>query len=84
MVNEKLEKTCGNCKNVNFTDNGGWGVFGCKSTGFVIPHHAIFDDKKVTFWRVPTECPRTEGVKKSENKAPRKEWIIKTFDDFKE
>ena len=76
------EKTCGNCENINFDNGGGWGVFGCKKTGFVIPHHAEYENKKVTFWRVPKECPKTEGVKKSEKQAPRKDWVIKSFKDF--
>lgn len=77
------ESTCGNCKDVNFSNNGGWGVFGCKKTGFVIPHHAVFESKKVTFWRVPKECPRNDiVVEKSEEQAPRKEWVIKSFSDF--
>lgn len=77
-----METTCGNCEHVNFNNEGGWGVFGCKKTGYVIPHHADFTTKEVKFWRIPTECPRSEGVKKSEDQAPQKEHLIKSFKDF--
>ena len=77
------EKTCGNCDKVRVTDVMGMYIFGCSETGFVIPHEAIKETEKVTFWRIPPCCPRTDNeVFKSEKQAPRKEWIIKKFSDF--
>lgn len=79
----KLEKTCGNCPKINVSDAMGMLIFGCKETGFVIPHYASNVEKEVIFWRVPNECPRSSNeVFKSEKKAPQKDWIIKTFADF--
>lgn len=78
-----MEKTCGNCKEINFDTTSKWAVAGCKLTGFVIPHHCNYLEKKLTFWRVPIECPRNDGgVEKSETQAPAKSWVIKSFSDF--
>jgi hypothetical protein len=77
------EITCGECKNINVSNAMGMPIFGCKLTGYVIPHEAISETEKVTFWRVPLCCPRSENeVLKSEKQAPRNEWVIKTFNDF--
>lgn len=76
------EKTCGNCENVNFNPSDEFSVAGCKLTGYVIPHECIHTKQKLTFWRVPMVCPRSEGVHKSKQQAPRKEWVIKQWSDF--
>lgn len=78
-----MEKTCGNCPNVNVSGRKGWQIVGCKSTGYVIPHHTVYDDDRVTFWRVPLECPRDDNeVLKSEEQAPETEWVTKNLSDF--
>lgn len=77
------EKTCGNCKNIRVTDIMGLYIFGCSKSECIIPHGACSKTKKVTFWRVPKLCPRSDDeVLKSDKQAPKKEWVIKLFSDF--
>ena len=58
----KLEVTCGNCPDLFM---GGvpprMPIMACKQTDYIIPHE--WDGENFTMWRVPLECPRTEGVK---------------------
>ncbi len=70
-----MENTCGNCKNLISHDTAmGGNFYGCKVTGFVVPHH--WDSEEAIFWRVPVNCPRPDSeVVKSETKAPRKDWV---------
>jgi len=78
-----MESTCGNCHQIQFDPSQRFAVAGCLTTGYVIPHHCDYTEKKLTFWRVPTECPRVDdSVKKSEKQAPKKQWVIKSFSDF--
>ena len=77
-----IEKTCGNCENVKFNNNNGWGVFGCKKTGFVIPHQANFIEGVVIFTRIPSCCPSKGNFYKSKEPADKKDFVIKTFKDF--
>ena len=76
-----MEKTCGNCKELFV---GGipprMPMMACKITDNIVPHE--WDGNKFTMWRIPTSCPRTDNVKKSEKQAPKKEWVIKTLSDF--
>lgn len=75
--------TCGDCVDINVTSAMYMPIFGCKRTGYVIPHEAVMKSEKVTFWRVPDFCPRSDDeVSKSDKLAPRSEWIIKKFTDF--
>lgn len=77
-----MERTCGKCVNLICNDvHMGGKCYGCKVTGFVIPHSS--NPKEATFWRVPISCPRpnTEVVK-SEAKAPRQDWITIKHDEF--
>jgi len=76
----KLEKTCGNCPNLKVTGVGSFAAAYCGLTDYIIPHGSEGVD--FTFWRVPIECPRTEGVKKSEKQAPKKEWVNKVLSDL--
>lgn len=78
------ENTCGNCPNVNTTMALNMPIFGCKLDGLVIPHYADATTEEVKFWRVPKSCQRPDSeVVKSASRAPERDWIIKTFSDFK-
>lgn len=69
--------TCGNCQNVCKT-KGQFQIIGCKLTGMVIPHHAIYTEDKVTFTRIPTDCPMPDDTHfKSE--SPALEWLQVTL-----
>lgn len=76
-----MESTCGNCKDLFVGGNPPrMPVMACKVTDYIIPHE--WDGKKFTMWRIPPDCPRTDNVKKSKKQAPKKEWVIKTLNDF--
>ena len=76
-----MEKTCGNCPNLFLGGNPPrMPLPACKVTDNIVPHEWMGENFK--FWRVPVDCPRTEGVVKSKKQAPRKEWVIKTLVDF--
>ena len=80
-----MEKTCGNCPYLRFDPSNKWSAANCgKNEGEdpIIPHHSNSVTKKLIFWRVPEWCERTEGVLKSENQAPEKDWVHKDFSDF--
>jgi hypothetical protein len=78
-----MEHTCGNCEEIKFDKNSRWAVAGCKLTDLVIPHFCEHDKKRLTFWRIPNDCPRPDTeVKKSERQARQNQWVIKKFSDF--
>lgn len=69
--------TCGTCEHVCKTEIKGLDnafIIGCQLTNEVVPHSVDFQSGQVVFWRVPMSCPRTDTVK-SENKAPKSDWI---------
>ena len=75
------EKTCANCENLFKGGVLNMPVAACKLTDFIVPHQS--DHTQATFWRVPLECPLVSGVKKSEKQAPKKDWVIKQWSEFK-
>lgn len=77
-----IEKTCGNCENLEVAGHSRAAFAGCGLTGYAVPHEWIGENSKFTFWRIPVDCPRTDNVKKSEKQAPKKDWVIKVFSDF--
>ena len=72
-------KTCHGCQNLKHQEMMGAQIAYCGATGFVVPHHFQSDPMEVTYWRVPMKCPLPDSeVVKSEEKAPRKDWVTVT------
>lgn len=69
--------TCHGCDNLRQqTIAMGGSVAYCAETEAVVPHHFQSDPPEKTYWRIPTNCPLPDSeVVKSENKAPRKDWV---------
>lgn len=75
--------TCGNCENVCKT-KGQFQIIGCKLTGKIIPHHAIYPEYKVTFTRIPTGCPMPDDTYfKSESPALEQHHVTLKISDVK-
>lgn len=60
-MGEKLE-TCETCEHLEAMKTvGGFPLYGCSETGFVIPHgtepDTIREGYDTTFYRVPMDCP---------------------------
>jgi len=76
-------KTCAGCKHLkrHITPALSGLFMGCNITESVIPHSSRPVDGErgeweVIFWRVPLECPLSDGVVfKNEERAPRREWV---------
>jgi hypothetical protein len=48
-------------------------IFYCEKTDSITPGESR--KGKMTFWRIPTDCPRPETeVERSENPQPKSEW----------
>ncbi|MCH2459111.1 MAG: hypothetical protein MK186_13845 [Henriciella sp.] len=78
-------KTCRDCEHL---DEMEWPndmrLFGCKKTGFTIPHAASSEDQQATFFRIPLECPRPDSeVEKKGDKQPHKHWQTLTWAETK-
>lgn len=82
------ESTCGECKNLKFSNMGGMALAYCDATDgeFIVPHKSVRGNSRtvhtnVTLWRVPEFCPRPNSeVLKSETQAPEKEWVTLAID----
>lgn len=78
-----MQTTCGNCENLRMSTvtKFAW----CSVSMNIVPH-AYADQKqdkpeqpnKWTFWRIPIDCPKTSGVKKSTERARHTDWVVKT------
>lgn len=72
-------RTCAGCKNLQRDIIMDFPMYSCKPTGYVVPHgtEREGDELMTTFWRVPLSCPLPNSeVVKTENKAPKKYWVI--------
>lgn len=82
------ETTCGNCKNLKFSNMGGLALAYCGASkgGSIVPHRGELtngrgSDTEVVLWRVPEFCARPDSeVLKSEKQAPQKQWVKVVID----
>lgn len=70
-----MRNTCAGCQNLVRIDMIHNQLFSCGPRGCPVPHQS--DGDKVTFWRVPMECPLADTeVKKTTKLQPKKNWVI--------
>jgi len=69
-----MEYTCGLCKDLKKNIIGELPVYFCRKTSVIIPQTT--DENKVTFHRIPMNCPRSSReAHKSEKPAAKKYWV---------
>lgn len=78
-----MRKTCAECPHLGLNKTPQMALAYCTETDLVIPQNTERKGKEweITYWRVPRSCPLPDGeVHKSEDKAPQKDWVVKTID----
>ena len=79
----EIQTTCGRCNKLKFSNMSGTALAYCGAVNgeFIVPHEGeLIDgyggDTKVTLWRVPKFCPKTDNeTLKSDTQAPKKDWV---------